>query len=170
MAGAKANGRNDLSAGMETLTMERPKDSARPPPPLPMGGEPGPVTYKVAFAVPMPGPLQVLTARHEDLVVDAYPVPPYLLLQCTGQDEDFDGVLCGVACAIHGDRRQRVHAGDAVEVVGVRDPGSFHRRTVTHPSPAAAQATPTTHGATALPRPWNGASIPADCPSARTSV
>ncbi|MGQ0797734.1 MAG: methylated-DNA--[protein]-cysteine S-methyltransferase, partial [Methanobacteriota archaeon] len=55
-----------------------------------MEEESGPVTYKVALAARPPGPLRALTQRHEDLIVDAYPVRPYLLVQCSGHDEALD--------------------------------------------------------------------------------
>lgn len=48
------------------------------------------VTYKVVLATRMPGPLQALTASHDDLLVDAYPVGPYALLECHGSPEDLD--------------------------------------------------------------------------------
>lgn len=49
-------------------------------------------TYKVQFAARAPGPLQILTERHDGLVIDAYPARPYLLLQCKGADEALDDV------------------------------------------------------------------------------
>ena len=79
-----------LPPGMGTLAMRKAKDSALPEAPPRMGEVSEPVTYKVALATRAPGPLQLFTARHESLVVDAYPVRPYLLLQCTGRKEDLD--------------------------------------------------------------------------------
>jgi methylated-DNA-[protein]-cysteine S-methyltransferase len=70
--------------------MEKDKESTMPRLASRMGEPVERMTYKVALAARAPGPLQALTERHEALVVDAYPVPPYLLLQCIGTEEDLD--------------------------------------------------------------------------------
>jgi len=75
---------------MEALTLGNDKDLVSVAAPSPGRGGAEPVTYKIALATRAPGPLQLLTERHEGLVIDAYPARPYLLLQCTGCDEDLD--------------------------------------------------------------------------------
>ena len=46
--------------------------------------------YKVVLATTAPSPLQALTARREDLTVDAYPLGPHLVLQAFGAEVDLD--------------------------------------------------------------------------------
>lgn len=114
-----------MSSPMETVAMQKDKGSALPAPLSPMGEEREPVTYRITLAARAPGPLQALTERHEGLAVDAYPVRPYVLLQCTGPDEDLDDArkaLGSAASVVHesfGDGRMTLllDAGDAEDPV-----------------------------------------------------
>lgn len=49
-------------------------------------------SWKVVLAAHAEGPFKVLTTRYDDLAVDAFPIPPYLVLQCTGNEEGLDEV------------------------------------------------------------------------------
>ena len=46
--------------------------------------------YKVVLATKAPSTLQTLTARREELTVDAYPLGPHLVLQAFGAEDDLD--------------------------------------------------------------------------------
>lgn len=77
---------------MTTQAMQKAKDFSTPEQPMSGGGDEVPSTLKVVLATRTEGPFQMATARHERLTVDAYPIPPYLVLQCTGDDEGLDDV------------------------------------------------------------------------------
>lgn len=48
------------------------------------------LSYKVVFATKSSGSLQALTARHEGLTIDVYPLGPHIALQAFGVEEDLE--------------------------------------------------------------------------------
>jgi len=79
-----------MRVDMESVAMRKAKDVAPVAAPLPLAREELPLTTKVVLSTRMSGPLQALTASHDDLFVDAYPVGPRLLLECHGPPEDLE--------------------------------------------------------------------------------
>ncbi|MDX1534300.1 MAG: methylated-DNA--[protein]-cysteine S-methyltransferase [Thermoplasmata archaeon] len=50
-------------------------------------------TYRIVLGTSAPGRLQSLTQRRDDLVVEAYPMSPHLVLQASGRNEDLEEAM-----------------------------------------------------------------------------
>ncbi|MEE9163680.1 MAG: methylated-DNA--[protein]-cysteine S-methyltransferase [Thermoplasmata archaeon] len=75
---------------MDTLGNEV---TAPPVDPPVLEGDAASPNYKVILATNASSPLQALTARREDLTIDAYPLGPHLVLQVFGSEDDLDEAL-----------------------------------------------------------------------------